>query len=276
MTELRKFNNLIKNLGMIVVTILLVLVCLFPIYWMVVTSLEPWEIVLTWPPPFLPLEFTTEYWRMALSKYLLPLMNSLTIAGFTTLIAVIAGLPAAYSFARFKIGGANITFWILSLRFLPGIVPAVAFYILFRSLNLLDTQLALITAHLIITFPFAIWMLKTFIEKLPIEIEEAALLDGCSRLGILMRIVAPLSLPGMVVTALFSFIWSWNEFMLALILTKSKAYTLPVMIASFRGAGMIWGGISASALMAMVPALVLAVFLQKHFVTGLTLGAVKG
>jgi len=260
----------------VIIVAFVILVCLFPIYWMIVTSLEPWEVVLTWPPPFIPLGFTTEYWDMAFSKLFLPLSNSLIISGLTMLISVIIGLPSAYSFARFKIGGTQITFWILSLKFLPGIVPAVAFYILFSSLGLLDTQFAVIITHLVITLPFAIWMLKAFIEKIPLEIEEAAMLDGCSRFSVIHKVIFPLSIPGIVVTALFCFLWSWNEFMLALILTKSKAYTLPVMIASFRGAGMIWGGISASALLAIIPALILAVFLQKYLVTGLTMGAVKG
>lgn len=271
-----RFSKLAINIIKAVLVAVIVFIAMFPIYWMVVTSLEPWELVLTWPPPFLPAEFTLEYWTWAGSKFLLPLRNSLIIAGFTTIISILVGLPAGYSFARFRIGGTTLPFWILSIRFLPGVVPCVAFYILFRTFKLLDTHPAVIIAHLTITAPFAIWMFKVFIETIPIELEEAALIDGCSRTQVLRKIVLPLSLPGIAVISLFCFTWSWNEFMLALILTKSKAYTLPVMIASFRGAGMIWGGVSAATLIALIPAILLATLFQKYLVAGLTMGAVRG
>jgi len=127
---------------------IIIAITLFPIYWMIVTSLEPWELVLTWPPSLIPTHLTTEYWSWAGSKFLLPLRNSLIIAGLTTLISILIGFPAGYSFARFKLGGSTLPFWILSIRFLPGIVPCVAFYILFRTFGLLDTQIAVIIAHL--------------------------------------------------------------------------------------------------------------------------------
>ena len=152
----------------------------------------------------------------------------------------------------------------------------MAFYILFRALGLLDTHLAVIIAHLLITLPFSIWMFKVFLDAMPRELEEAALVDGCTYYQVLRRTVLPLALPSIAVVALFSFTWSWNEFMLVLILTKSQAYTLPVMIASFRGAGMIWGGVSAGALLSLIPAIILAVFFQRYLVAGLTMGAVKG
>jgi multiple sugar transport system permease protein len=256
--------------------IMILAVTLFPIYWMVVTSLEPWELVLVWPPSFIPKQLTLEYWEWAGSRFTLPLRNSLIIAGITTILSVVLGLPAGYSFARFHVGRRTLPFWILSLRFLPGIVPSVAFYILFRTLNILDTYLAVIIAHTLITLPFSIWMFKVFIEALPRELEEAALIDGCTYYQVVRRIVLPLTLPSIAVVALFSFTWSWNEFMMALILTKSQAYTLPVMIAGFRGAGMIWGGVSAGALLSLIPAIILAVFFQRYLVSGLTMGAVKG
>jgi multiple sugar transport system permease protein len=270
-----KRASLIEVIKMFIVTAVL-LITLFPIYWMIVTSLEPWELVLVWPPAFIPKQLTLEYWGWVGSRFLLPLRNTLIIAGSTTVISVAVGLPAAYSFSRFRIGGKTLPFWVLSLRFLPGIVPCVAFYILFRALGLLDTHLAVIIAHLLITLPFSIWMFKVFLDAMPRELEEAALVDGCTYYQVLRRIVLPLALPSIAVVALFSFTWSWNEFMLVLILTKSQAYTLPVMIASFRGAGMIWGGVSAGALLSLIPAIILAVFFQRYLVAGLTMGAVKG
>ena len=260
----------------IILVAIILLMTLFPIYWMIVTSLEPWELVLVWPPAFLPRQLTLEYWEWAGSRFLLPLRNSLIIAGSTTAISVALGFPAAYSFSRFRIGGTTLPFWVLSLRFLPGIVPCVAFYILFRFLGLLDTHLAVIIAHLLITLPFSIWMFKVFLDAVPRDLEEAALVDGCTYSQVLTRIVLPIALPSIAVVALFSFTWSWNEFMMALILTKSQAYTLPVMIAGFRGAGMIWGGVSAGALLSLIPAIILAIFFQRYLVAGLTMGAVKG
>ena len=141
---------------------------------------------------------------------------------------------------------------------------------------MLDTHLAVITAHLLITLPFSIWMFKVFLDAMPRDLEEAALVDGCTRYQVISKVVLPISLPSIAVVALFSFTWSWNEFMMALILTKSQAYTLPVMIAGFRGAGMIWGGVSAGALLSLVPAVILAVFFQRYLVAGLTMGAIKG
>jgi len=272
----RSTFNIVKNVIIGVIIAVTLFICIFPIYWMFITSIISWHVVLTYPPKLIPTEITLEYWDMAFKKFLLPLQNSLIIASITTFLALLLGTPAGYSFARFRVGGPHIAFWILSLRFLPGIVPLVALYLLFSNLGLLDTHLAVIAAHLIITVPFAVWMMKSFIENIPIELEEAALLDGCSRLGVLRRVIVPLSAPGMVITALFSFIWSWNEFMFALILTKSKSYTLPVMIAGFRGAGVIWGGVSASALLAIIPSLILAIFLQRYLIAGLTFGTVKG
>lgn len=119
-------------------------------------------------------------------------------------------------------------------------------------------------------------MFKVFLDAVPRDLEEAALVDGCTYYQVLSKIALPIASPSMAVVALFSFTWSWNEFMMALILTKSQAYTLPVMIAGFRGAGMIWGGVSAGALLALIPAVILAVFFQRCLVTGLTMGAVKG
>lgn len=255
---------------------MILLITLFPIYWMVVTSLEPWELVLVWPPAFLPKQLTLEYWEWAGSRFVIPLRNSLIIAGVTTAVSIALGFPAAYGFSRFRVGGTTLPFWVLSLRFLPGIVPCVAFYVLFRALGLLDTHLGIIIAHLLITLPFSIWLFKVFLDAVPRDLEEAALVDGCTYYQIVSRIVLPIASPSIAVVALFSFTWSWNEFMMALILTKSQAYTLPVMIAGFRGAGMIWGGVSAGALLALIPAVILAIFFQKYLVAGLTMGAVKG
>lgn len=269
-------SSVIKETVKGIIVAIILAVTLFPLYWMIVTSLEPWELVLVWPPAFIPRELTLEYWQWAGSRFLLPLRNSLIIAGSTTAISIALGFPAAYGFSRFRIGGTTLPFWVLSLRFLPGIVPCVAFYILFRSLGLLDTHLAVIIAHLLVTLPFSIWMFKVFLDTMPRDLEEAALVDGCTRAQVITRIVLPLSLPSIAVVALFSFTWSWNEFMMALILTKSQAYTLPVMIAGFRGAGMIWGGVSAGALLSLIPAVILAIFFQKYLVTGLTMGAIKG
>lgn len=155
-------------------------------------------------------------------------------------------------------------------------MPCVAFYILFRVRGLLDTHLAVIIAHLLITLPFSIWMFKVFLDAVPRDLKEAALVGGCTYSQALTRIVLPIALPSIAVVALFSFTWSWNEFMMALILTKSQAYTLPVMIAGFRGAGMIWGGVSAGALLSLIPAIILTIFFQRYLVAGLTMGAVKG
>ncbi|MBC7109157.1 MAG: carbohydrate ABC transporter permease [Methanomassiliicoccales archaeon] len=249
---------------------------LFPVYWMLLTSFQPSDELMRSPPCFLTMRPTLEHWRFAIETKWQFFVNSLIISSSATAIAILVGLLSGYAFARYRVGGDTLPFWILSLKFFPPIVAAVPFFLMMNQLHLLDTHIAVIIPHLIITIPFAVWMIKGFVAEVPRELEEAAMIDGCSHLGVIRRVTLPLIAPGIVVTALFCFIWSWNDFLFALILTRSHAMTLPVAIAGMREAhGLMWGAVSATATMATLPVLFMALVLQKYIVQGLALGAVR-
>ncbi len=260
-----------------VVMLLALAVTLFPIYWLVITSIAPGEVVMTYPPHFIPTKITLEWWAYTVKAIRRPLINSLIISGTVAVTSSLVGLVSGYGFARFRRPDDSVLFWILSIRFMPAIVAVIAYYLLFSKLNLLDTYIAVIVPHLSIGIPFAVWMMRGIILSIPRELEEAALVDGCSRIGAVFKIVFPLALPGFLVTMLFTFIWSWSEFMYALVLTDVNAVVLTVTIAGMREAhGLMWGAVSAAALIATTPILALAVLLQKYLVSSLAFYGVRG
>lgn len=255
---------------------------LFPVAWMILTSFKTQAEYFARPPVYIPQGFDlTNY----LNAMRLPpdgrggiqgLRDSLIISLGSTIASVVIGSLAAYSFARFRTGGENLSFWVLSTRMFPPVASALPLFLVFRQLHLLDTHLALIIANTVFDLPFVIWLMKGFFEDLPIDLEEAALIDGCSHLGALRHIVLPLVTPGLVATALFSFIFSWNEFMFALLLTRNEVRTLTVIVPSLVGGHeILWGEIAAVGTVAIIPGIVLAIVLQRYLVRGLTLGAVK-
>jgi len=210
-----------------------------------------------------------------LGKYFL---NSLIVTIATIFLSLALSLPAAYSLARFNFKGKeSLAFWILSLRMLPAMSAVIPFYVIADLLHLLDTQIILIIAYLTFNIPFSIWLLRDFISGIPIDLEEAALIDGCSRFSAFVRVVLPLATPGLVVTAVFCFIQSWNEFAFALFLTGMEAKTLPPAITFFMtSVGVKWGELAATASIITIPVIVFAWMTQRYLVRGLTFGAVKG
>jgi len=191
-------------------------------------------------------------------------------------ISLILGIPAAYALGRFKFkGDNNISFFILSLRFMPPVIVALPLYLLVSKINMLDNYLVLILIYTIFNFPFVIWMMKGFFQDIPLEIEDAAQLDGCSRLKVIWFVI-PLVAPGIVATAIFSAILTWNEFIVALVLTGRQTRTIPVeLMTNITSAGIQWGKLMAGGTMALLPIFVLALIIQKDLVRGLTLGAIK-
>ncbi len=250
---------------------------LFPIFWVISTAFKLPGDYLRNPPLWIPSEPTLIHFGavMPLKGYT-ALKNSLIISFATTALSLLIGGLAAYSLARFNTGGHHFSFWILSQRLMPPVVLIIPLFLVFRTLGLLDTHLALIILYTLFNLPYVIWMLRSYFAEVPVEIEESALVDGCTRLGVLRRITLPLSLPGLIATATFAFIFSWTEFLFALILTRNNAFTLPVTIAGYYVTqGAIWGQAAALAVVATIPLFVIGVLVQKHFVRGLTLGAVK-
>jgi multiple sugar transport system permease protein len=255
-----------------------VLLWLFPVYWVVLTSFKPIVEINSAIPSFV-FEPTLENYHDLFAKFEFSgvLLNSIIVTVATCVVVVGLGVMAAYALARMKVPGEkHLALWILSLRFLPPIAVAIPFYIQWQDLNLLDTHVGLIVVYVAFNLPFAIWLLRGFLADVPIELEEAALLDGLSRLQILWRVVVPVILPGLASTSIFIFVFTWNEYLMALMLTSVNAVTVPVTISKFvMPYTILWGDLSAAVVIQLVPMLAVVFLLQRHIVRGMTLGAVK-
>lgn len=260
----------------VILTVYLVFV-LFPIVWLVVSSLKTHYQTLIIPPKIVFRPTMEAYEKIITGGMLRAFKNSLKIAGVDIVLALTFGIPAAYSLARFKTRlNENIGFWFLSIRMAPAFGVIVPIYIVIRNLRLLDTTLAVNVAHLLINLPFAIWLLKGYFEEVPIEIEESALIDGATRLQVLLRIVLPTSMPMVISVAILTFMFSWNEFLFVFVLTSTEGVTVPVLVASLAGTMTFdWPLMCAVSIGAMVPAFLFVFAVQRYIVRGLTLGAIK-
>lgn len=250
-----------------------------PLYWVLVTSIKPTDDYQAVPPVWWPNHPTLVHYTAALHQYrgLHGLQNSLIVASATTVFSVIVGALAGYSMARYRTGGQHLALWFLSQRFLPPVAVIIPIFLLARQFGLIDTQLGLILVYTVFTLPFSIWMMYTYFRQMPVELEEAALVDGCSRLQALMKVAWPLAMPGLISAGAFAFIFSWTEFFFALILTSQNAVTLPALFPQFLGfQGAQYGESSALTIVSMGPAIILGLLVQRHLVRGLTLGAVQG
>lgn len=262
---------------------LAVLAALLPVYWMMTISLKNEVDQFAVPPKWLFFSPTLAHYKDAFversfGQYLL---TSGIVSVVSTICAVILGTLAAYALARFRLPhklNTRIALWILSTRMFPPIVTAVPLFLLMSDLQLLDTTAALIIVYTAFNLPFVVWMMRGFFTEIPRDLEEAARVDGDSRMGALRRVILPLVTPGLAATAVFCLIISWNEFLLALTLTQTDAaMTLPVGIAGRVTQYEIeWGVMSAAGVVAMIPILVFALAVQRYLVRGLSLGAVKG
>jgi multiple sugar transport system permease protein len=269
----RKAFNLILNLLVVVVIVL----CVFPFLWTIMTSLKT-RIQTIDPSVWLFKPNPEKYIAVFKNRNLLfYIKNSLVIVSGTTLISIILGTLAAYGFARFRFSKKeDLAFWVLSLRMLPPMAVIIPFFLLGRFMRLLDKHIYLIIVYLSFNIPFTIWMMRGFIEDIPKELEEAAWVDGASRLQAFVRVVFPITLPGIAATVIFCVIQSWNEFALAFFLTSFNSRTMPTTVTFFLTVlGVVWGEMAAVGVIATVPILVFAFFVQKYLIRGLTFGAIK-
>ena len=258
----------------------------FPLYWVVITAFKNNSSIYNgarWLP-FVDYQPTISAWQDILggsNSVLGPLWHSLVIATTSTFIALLVGSLAGYGLVRFRLKAGfmrndDISFWIASQRIMPPVVTVLAFFILFKYLHLLDTLLGMIIVYIGLSLPLTVWFMQSYFKQVPLSLEEAAYVDGASRMGIFFRVALPLVMPGLVATFLLTFSFAWNEFLFVVVLTSANATTLPVMIAVQQGQlGTSWWNICAISLISIAPMVLCAIWLQKRLVTALLGGAVK-
>ena len=259
---------------------LIVALMAFPLYWGIVASLTP-EAALFREPSLWPARVILDHYRALFDErdFWVPIRNSLVVAGMTTLLCIAVGSLAAYALARLQFRGKTaILSLILAVTMFPQISIVRPLYLLLRKLRLIDTYPGLILPYLTFAMPLAVWLLVGFFRQLPLDLEEAALVDGATRWQSFTRVILPVSVPALATTAILTFIYCWNEFLFALSFTLGpQRQTVPVAIALFRGQYQVpWGQILAAAVVATVPVAAMVLIAQRRIVQGLTAGAVKG
>lgn len=263
-------------------------VSLFPIAWLFLTSFKPPTDIMVSPPHFL-FKPTLDNYRYALQQanFLVFVKNTILVAVTSTVIVIVLSSLASYSFARYNPGGGNILFFILTTKMFPAIAVVLPYFLIFKEIgntavgNFLQVGLdkpgALIISYTMFNLPFAIWLMVSFFQDIPRELEDSARLDGYNRLQVLRKVVLPLAMPGIAVTAIFCLLFSWNEFLFAYILTRDVARTITVGVESFFTLrGILWGPVAAAATISVLPMLIFVLILQRYMVRGLTFGAVRG
>ncbi len=268
-----------KVLSAVVVYALIALVLLFfmaPFVWMLLNSFKTPLQIIKLPPDivFTPTmqNYVNVFRDQNFGRYF---VNSLIIGAGSTLLGLIIGLPAAYSIARYQ--QHNLSISVLLARIVPGITFLIPWFILFRLVGLVDTYTGLILTHLLVGLPFIVWVMVPFFEAIPRELDEAAHVDGASVIQTFLRIILPISGPGIVTASILAFVFSWNNFMFSIVLATNRTKTLPVAIYNFISYAQIdWGGLMAAAVVITVPVLILAILTQRYVVSGLVAGAVKG
>ncbi len=277
-------KSTVEKVLLYIICTIVIIVVIFPLYWLIITSLKYDIDSYVYPPQFFPVNITFKNYidilflaqEGNLVKYFL---NSLIITISTIFLSLLFGSMAAYSLSKHYL---SIMFrrmmlaFVLVIRIFPPITTAIPYYIILSKFRLVDTHIGLIISYVSFSLPFTIWLMIGFFQSLPAEIEKAATIDGCNFWQRFIKIVIPLSLPGLAVTAIFGFLYSWNEFMLASILTSENAKTLPVVIAGFiSDKYLFWGKMTALGVLMTIPVIIFSSFAQRNIVKGLTFGAVK-
>lgn len=268
--------NILKRLIFALVIAVIVILMLFPFLWMLMSAFKTQVDIIAWPPRFVFTPTLRNFERVFVEQnFLLYLKNSMIVAVSAVSISLVLGLPAAYSIARFN--QKKISMFILVARLMPGISFLMPWYIVFSRLRMMDSYTALILSHILISLPLIVWVMDPYFRSVPIELEEAARVDGLTQQESFLRITLPLAGPGIVTAVTLSFIFSWNNFMFSQVLSQQRTRTLPIAVYNFLSYVEVdWGAVMAAAVAIMFPAIVLTMIFQKYVVRGLTMGAVKG
>ena len=269
-----------KRLLIYLISVIACCVAIFPFYWLFNTSLQTLKDLFAYPPRFLPrvniIDSYITYIRQ--SPILIWLENSFLVSGIATFFSTFVAIPGAYSISRFRYRGrALFIFIVLLTQMLPFVLLIIPLYLVFARLHMNNTLYALMVVYTAITVPIGIWFLKGFFDAIPKDLEDAAVIDGCSRIGALVRIILPLSVPGIIATATWSFIVAWDEFLFAYTLVDSeKMWVVSVGLAAYIGQySTPWNQIMSGAVMGTIPVVIMFMFFQRYLVSGLTAGSVK-
>jgi multiple sugar transport system permease protein len=256
----------------------LTLFFVFPVYWLFIISFKTPDEIFAFPPVWYPESIQFDNYRVLFKDGdAVSVWNSLVLAGASTVIAMILGTMAAYSLVRFKTGGENLAVWIISQRMMPPIAIAFPVFLLYVFLGWVDSYHGLILLYTAFSLPYVIWMMRGYLEDIPVELEESALVDGCTRWQVLWRVVFPMARTGLFATAVFTFIFAWNDFLFALVLTRTEVITYTVQVTHyFGGQSNFWAKIAAMSVLGTVPVFFTVATLQRYLVRGISMGAVKG
>jgi multiple sugar transport system permease protein len=260
------------------IAILLTVVFVFPIYWLFMISFKTPAEIFAFPPKWYASKIQFgNYVGLFKDGDAVTVLNSLILAGTSTVIAMVLGTMAAYSLVRFKTGGENLAVWIISQRMVPPIVIVFPIFLLYVFFGWVDSYHGLIILYTAFNLPYVIWMMRGYIEDIPLELEESALVDGWTRWQVLWRVVFPMARTGLFATAVFTFVFAWNDFIFALVLTRTEVITYTVQVTHyFGGQSNFWAKIAAMSVLGTAPVFVAVAFMQRFLVRGISMGAVKG
>jgi multiple sugar transport system permease protein len=261
-----------------IVAIALTLFFIFPVYWLFIISFKTPDEIFAFPPVWYPESIQFANYRVLFKDGdAETVWNSLILAGVSTVIAMVLGTLCAYSLVRFKTGGENLAVWIISQRMMPPIAIAFPIFLLYVFFGWVDSFHGLIILYTAFSLPYVIWMMRGYIEDLPLELEESALVDGCTRWEVLWKVVFPMVRSGLFATAVFTFVFAWNDFLFALVLTRTEVITYTVQVTHyFGGQSNFWAKIAAMSVLGTIPVFFTVATLQRYLVRGISMGAVKG
>ena len=258
--------------------IVITVIFLFPVYWLFIISFKTPEEIFAYPPVWYPASIQFEnYGVLFKDGDAITVWNSLVLAGVSTVIAMVLGTMCAYSLVRFKTGGENLAVWIISQRMMPPIAIVFPIFLVYVFLGWVDSYIGMILLYTAFSLPYVIWMMRGYIEDIPIELEESALVDGWTRWQVLWRVVFPMARTGLFATSVFTFVFAWNDFLFALVLTRTEVITYTVQVTHyFGGQSNFWAKIAAMSVLGTIPVFFAVATLQRYLVRGISMGAVKG